>query len=732
MKSFVYVFVFSAVFCFSCFLSEPSKVEKWDLFEVELEGPSKGNPYKEVKLQCLFTHGQTEKTVSGFYDGDGIYKIRFMPDRPGRWTYRTLSNSDQLDQRRGSFTCVAAGKNNHGPVRVANTYHFEYADGKPYKQVGTTCYAWIHQGDSLERQTLTTLKTSPFNKIRMCIFPKDYRFNENEPVYYPFKRDSSGANDFSRFDPVFWKHLDRRLQQLLELDIEADVILFHPYDRWGYAVMPDTVDEFYLEYAISRLSAYRHVWWSAANEFDLMHNKSMADWHRIFEILYKHDPYHHLRSIHNCIEFYDHALPWITHASIQSTDFDRAREWRCKYKKPLIYDECRYEGDVEYGWGNLTPEEMTAMFWKSLISGAYAGHGETYLHPDDILWWSKGGKLHGQSPDRIAFFKDILQHTPAEGLKPAGPYAAAKHQEQYIYYFAEEQPRKWSFDLPGHIFYTVEVIDTWNMEVDTLGSNFYSAFTIDLPGEKYIAVRITKSKLMFPIKTPDYRPRGSLFYDSLRIHLIHPYPKTLRYTLDGTMPTINSPQYTEPIEINRQTILKAVGISAGRQSDVLEVEFRKTGLYSPVETGEIEQGLQYAYYQGEWQNMPEFETLKPKRRGIVDRIALDAVTEEDDDYFGVIYSGFIRIPADNVYTFFSSSDDGSILYIDGERIIENDGIHGIVEKMGQIGLKKGYHNFTLLFFDNWYDQFLSVEIESNRMTRQEIPASLLFHNPAKN
>ncbi len=71
--------------------------------------------------------------------------------------------------------------------------------------VGTTCYAWTHQGDELEEQTLKTLKTAPFNKLRMCVFPKHYGWNENEPVYYPFERTASGEWDFARFNPAYFQ-----------------------------------------------------------------------------------------------------------------------------------------------------------------------------------------------------------------------------------------------------------------------------------------------------------------------------------------------------------------------------------------------------------------------------------------------------------------------------------------------------------------------------------------------
>ena len=58
----------------------------------------------------------------------------------------------------------------------------------------------------------------------------------------------------------------------------------------------------------------------------------------------------------------------------------------------------KYEGDVPQGWGNLTPKQMTQRFWLGTMSGCYVGHGETYVHPEDVLWWAKGGVLHGESP----------------------------------------------------------------------------------------------------------------------------------------------------------------------------------------------------------------------------------------------------------------------------------------------------------------------------------------------
>ncbi len=157
-------------------------VEQWGVYEDVLQGPAEGNPFLDVEIAMTFTHKHRSVEVDGFYDGDGVYRVRFMPDIQGTWRYRTSSNRAELNGHgRHVYLCRARSRQNHGPVRVANTYHFAYADGTPYKQIGTTCYVWTHQGDELEEQTLATLADAPFNKMRMCVFPKHYAFNENEP-----------------------------------------------------------------------------------------------------------------------------------------------------------------------------------------------------------------------------------------------------------------------------------------------------------------------------------------------------------------------------------------------------------------------------------------------------------------------------------------------------------------------------------------------------------------------
>ncbi|MBM4091411.1 MAG: DUF5060 domain-containing protein, partial [Planctomycetes bacterium] len=210
-------------------------IERWGVFELTLPGAPSGSPYLDVQWSATFSQGDQRITVPGFWDGGDSYKVRFSPPATGEWRYETQSNRPELNGKSGSFTAAPPSGDNHGPVQVFQTFYLRYADGTPYHQFGTTCYAWVHQPRELQEQTLKTLAASPFNKIRFCVFPKSYEYNKNEPELFAFQKGADGRFDFSRPDPAFWRHFEQRILDLQKLGIEADVILWHPYDRWGFA-----------------------------------------------------------------------------------------------------------------------------------------------------------------------------------------------------------------------------------------------------------------------------------------------------------------------------------------------------------------------------------------------------------------------------------------------------------------------------------------------------------------
>jgi hypothetical protein len=458
-------------------------VERWGMYEITLIGPSTGNPYVDVQWSATFSQGTQNIKVPGFWDGGSSYKVRFSPPTTGQWNYTTSSAVPELNGKTGSLQVVEASVANHGPVQVIDTYYLRYADGARYHQFGTTSYAWVHQTDAIQDQTLKTLATAPFNKMRMTVFPKDYTYNKNDPPYYAFVQNPGSVPgkysfDFTKPDPVFWKHFEQRILDLQKLGIEADIILFHPYDRWGFKNMGATHDDRYLRYCIARFSAYRNVWWSLANEWNFCApEKAASDFDRFGQIVGQEDPHHRMCSIHGTDACYstqfDYTKPYLTHAGLQSSCEDSGETSRNQWKKPIIYDESRYEGDIPEGFGNLTALEMMQRFWTATFVGTYQGHSECFKDPNDVLWWSKGNVLKGQSPARIKWLADLMAQAPAfNELVPQRPNSntlvLAKDSVFYMVYCLDTAAK--TITLAGTSSYAVDQLDPYAMTVTPVGT----------------------------------------------------------------------------------------------------------------------------------------------------------------------------------------------------------------------------------------------------------------------
>ncbi|MCR5649897.1 MAG: DUF5605 domain-containing protein [Lachnospiraceae bacterium] len=229
-------------------------------------------------------------------------------------------------------------------------------------------------------------------------------------------------------------------------------------------------------------------------------------WNNYGNYFREHDPYGHLRSIHNCLRVFDHRESWITHVSYQRVDLYKTAEdadsLREKYGKPVVLDEIAYEGNIQCGWGNISGEEMNRRFWEGAMRGAYPGHGETFLSDDGILWWSHGGSLKGESWKRVNFLLKILNDTPGHGLKRISKEwdcVSAVCQDDTleaetgyrIDYFSFMCPGFREFQMEDDFLYEVEVIDTWNMTITKVGT-FSGKFKIELPGIPYMAIRMRK------------------------------------------------------------------------------------------------------------------------------------------------------------------------------------------------------------------------------------------------
>lgn len=479
-------------------------IPQWGLFEIAMQGPSTGNPFVDVEVGAEFTVEHRTVKVKGFYDGDGVYRVRFMPDMVGSWSYRTTSSVCALDGHTGAFACTAPGAGNHGPVGTAHQFHFEHADGRPFFPLGTTTYAFLFTAEDHAQASIEGMRGN-FNKSRVCVLPKPLG---EGPKLLPFPttdgnppNDMGSNNDYTRFVPAYFQLMERRLLAMQQEGVQADCILFHPYAAWGYKYMPPDACDRWLRYVVARFAAHRHVWWSIANEFDLLKTRTMADWDRYFRIVEAEDPYSHLRSIHHSKIFYDYSKPWCTHASLQRYDFDQTAVRRLAWNKPIIYDEIQYEGDIPRRWGNLSAEEMTYRFWRAVGNGAYASHGEVFLAPESGPHahepsWSDAGRLRGYSAPRILFLRKLLERITRRGLDEVdGSYylSAADGKDVLLYFFDYHRPALYDFPLPTSGSYSATLIDPFAMTEHKLPGVYSGKSKIVLQDAPYRAVLFEKA-----------------------------------------------------------------------------------------------------------------------------------------------------------------------------------------------------------------------------------------------
>ncbi len=496
---------------------------QYEMFEITLKKETADNTPKEITAEICV--GGNCRQIKGFYAGDGVYKVRFLPKEPGRYRWKI---SGEVEAQ-GEELCREAKKGAHGLVQPSGL-HFVYEDGSRFVPVGTTVYALLHQEKELREQTMETLAESPFNKVRLCVFPKHFDYNSNEPELLPFLL-TDGRPDPEKPCYEFWDRMEDYIGRLNDLGIQADLILFHPYDRWGFAKWSKEECLTYLTYAVRRLSAYPNIWWSLANEYDAVTDFAYEWWAEFAALIRREESCRHNLSNHNLLRKWDFANRDTTHVCLQSAAFEEVPELMIKYGKPICFDECGYEGNIPFLWGNLSGFELVNRFWQAATMGAYCTHGETFWNPEELLWWSKGGTFHGESVPRIAFLKKILESLPGDltyevsdverafykegkaGIKRMA--AEGKYPAQFVDYPEELQPalirtmaemrssygdeailiynarqcRKFlDVSFPETRKYTVEIIDVWDMTRQVTMCGVSGKVRVEMPGKEGIAI----------------------------------------------------------------------------------------------------------------------------------------------------------------------------------------------------------------------------------------------------
>ncbi|TAL44555.1 MAG: hypothetical protein EPN92_08600, partial [Chitinophagaceae bacterium] len=247
------------------------------------------------------------------------------------------------------------------------------------------------------------------------------------------------------------------------------------------------------------------------------------------------------------------------------------------------------------------------------------------------------------------------------------------------------------------------------------------------PVNTVIVLDIKGSPVVY--KSPVINANADIFVNNLAVEITLPPAQgnvVVHYTINGTVPSAASPVYKGKLVITKNTVIKARSFNGTKAvSGVVERKFSKVIPALSLKLLRSEPGLAAAFYEGEWDKIPDF-----KKQSIKESKMLATVSPGEwkgKEKYGVVLEGYIMIPESEVYNFYLSSDDGSKMYLNNKLLIDNDGLHGMVEKKGIVALSAGYHKIRIEFFEKNGGDDLQLFIESPKIKKQEAGKEMLFH-----
>lgn len=218
----------------------------------------------------------------------------------------------------------------------------------------------------------------------------------------------------------------------------------------------------------------------------------------------------------------------------------------------------------------------------------------------------------------------------------------------------------------------------------------------------------------------------NVFVDEGRLDIACPLPGIeIRYTTDGSFPTAESPLYTGPVSVNRDTRFNLLPFRPdGTAGDLRSVEFRKE-TYAPARDvqARLAAGLLVSRHDYRGNDCREIAAAPCLQKLTADRIGIPRGITGG---IALLLTGYIDIPEDGIYTFALLSDDGSILTIDGSTLIDNNGLHSPEERTAQRALAKGLHAVEVSYFD-YNGGILKLYLLDGKGNRTECPADWFRH-----
>lgn len=227
---------------------------------------------------------------------------------------------------------------------------------------------------------------------------------------------------------------------------------------------------------------------------------------------------------------------------------------------------------------------------------------------------------------------------------------------------------------------------------------------------------------------PSFDEGPGIFIDATDVQLHPPLSGgEVRYTLDGTEPGPNAAFYDGPIALTSSTTVTARSFwPDGTASESISREFKRVLPVTDIPLTAPQPGLRLSIFEGPFRALPDYSSLTPVETGIAEIVTFEAGGRSQD--FAMVFEGYFLATRDDAYTFSLNSDDGTRMWIHGEQLIENDGVHGMVERSGSLALEAGYHPIRIEYFQGIGGSGLEFDVSTRPEGKRRVAPGLLFHD----
>ncbi|HWZ34524.1 MAG TPA: family 20 glycosylhydrolase, partial [Mucilaginibacter sp.] len=143
---------------------------------------------------------------------------------------------------------------------------------------------------------------------------------------------------------------------------------------------------------------------------------------------------------------------------------------------------------------------------------------------------------------------------------------------------------------------------------------------------------------------------------------------SIHYTTNGTLPLSTSPLLANNMVIDHSVqIALALFAPNGRRGDLYHINYQKQQLADTVNINNTKAGLVANYYKAFFKEVSAIAAAKSDSSFSIGNITVPKSIKAPA--FALKYNGYIHIPKDGIYSFYLTSDDGSVLHIANKLIV---------------------------------------------------------------